>query len=128
MVRRVKALFMLLILGLVLPAAGSPQRFCTRMQSFVQQECCSQKKCSHCPDEKTPVSPSCVAAAKMVPDGVNPDHAPALPVLFAVPLPAFSLPEPLEANVADNLNASSRDRAPPGETVRLYLTHRSLLI
>lgn len=129
MARRLKALFMLLILGLVLPAAGSPQRFCTRTQTFMEHDCCSQKKdCSHCPDEKAPADPSCVATAKVVPDGVHPDHQPSLPALFAVPLPSFSLPDPVEIGVSFCLNASSRDRAPPGEPARLYLTHRSLLI
>jgi hypothetical protein len=129
MARRLKALFMLVILGLVLPAAGSPQRFCTRTQSFMEHDCCSQNKdCSHCPDEKAPADPSCVAAAKVVPDGIHPDHQPSLPTLFAVLLPPFSLPEPVEMGVASHPGSPSRDRAPPGDSARLYLTHRSLLI
>ncbi len=129
MARRLKALFMLLILGLVLPAAGSPQRFCTRTQSFMQHDCCSQKEdCSHCPDDRTPAAPSCVAAAKVVPDGVHPDHQPALPALIAVLLPSFSLPAPVETGLAPTPGALPRDRAPPGGSARLFLTHRSLLI
>lgn len=128
MARRLKALFMLLILGLVLPAGGSPQRFCTRMQSFMPHECCGQKKCDHCPDEKIPGVPSCVTAAKVVPDGINPDHTLILPALLATLAPSFSLPEPSEASAVPGAHSPCRDRAPPGKPVRLYLTHRSLLI
>jgi hypothetical protein len=129
MARRLKALLMLLILGLVLPVAGSPQRFCTRTQSFMQHDCCSKNNdCSHCPDDKTPAAPSCVTAAKVVPDAVHPDHQPSLPTLFAVILPSFSLPESAEIGTITCPNASPPDRAPPVESARLYLTQRSLLI
>lgn len=129
MARRLKALFMLLILGLVLPAGGVPQRFCTRSHSFIQQDCCSRDKgCSHCPEEKSPVKPSCVSSAKMVPDGVNPDHQFSIPALAAVILPSFALPEPLEIQLPKWSPAAVKDRGPPAIPPRLYLTHRSLLI
>lgn len=128
MVRRLKALFMLIVFGLVLPAAGAPQRFCVRIQTFIQQDCCCQQKhCGQCPDEKSPVKPSCVSAAKVFPDGVNPDQL-SIPALTAVMAPAFVLPEPVEIHLTPRASVSPRDRAPPGNPPPLYLTHRSLLL
>ena len=127
MTRRLKALFMLLVFGLVLPAAGAPQRFCAREFTFVHQSCCSAKHCKDCPDEKAPVKPTCFVAAKVVPDGVNPQQVD-LPPLSTFFLPAFVLPEPLEIQLVSFAGDTRRDRAPPGKPRPLYLTHRSLLI
>ena len=128
MARRLKALFMLLVFGLVLPAAGGPQRFCTHARTFIQQDCCLQKKhCGYCPDKKAPAEPSCVSAAKVFPDGVNPDQL-SIPPSAAVILPPFVLPEPVEIHLTPVAHVAPRDRAPPGTRPPLYLTHRSLLL
>lgn len=127
MADRLKALLMLLVFGLVLPAAGSPQRFCNRSLTFIQQDCCCQKKhCGECPDDQKPAKPSCVSAAKVVPDGVNPDQI-AVPAICALLLPPFVLPAPVEIHLTPVACPASRDRAPP-PGLPLFLTHRSLLI
>lgn len=128
MARRLKALFMLLVFGLVLPAAGAPQRFCARALTFIQQDCCCPAEhCGDCPDEKAPVKPTCVSSAKVFPDGVNPEQA-SLPAIAALILPDFALPEPVEIQLSPAARVAIRDRAPPGFPPPLYLTHRSLLL
>lgn len=130
MTRRLKALFMLFIVGLVLPAAGSPQRLCTRSMAFLasNQTCdCSGKDCHDCPDESHPTKPSCVASADILPDGVNPEHL-SLPSLVAVIIPTFALPEPAELVTVPVISITHRDRAPPDWPVPLYLSQRSLLL
>lgn len=130
MARRLKALFMLLIVGLVLPAAGSPQRLCTRSMAFLasDQACdCSGKDCHDCPDESHPTKPSCVASADVLPDVVNPEQI-SLPSLVVVIVPAFSLPEPAEVITVPVVSITHRDRAPPDPALPLYLSQRSLLL
>ena len=132
MAHRLKALFMLLIVGLVLPAAGSPQRFCTRAMVFLSadQECCSDcsaKGCHDCPDQSEPTKPSCVTTADVFPDGVNPEQV-SLPPLVAVIMPPFTLPEPVEIVPAPAVSVTTRDRAPPDRVLPLYLAQRSLLL
>ena len=128
MARRLKALFMLLVVPWRAAVGADAQRFCTHARTFIQQDCCLQKKhCGHCPDKKAPAEPSCVSAAKVFPDGVNPDQL-SIPPSAAVILPPFVLPEPVEIHLTPVAHVAPRDRAPPGTRPPLYLTHRSLLL
>lgn len=128
MARRLKALLMLLLFGLILPVAGAPQRFCARELTFSHQDCCEPaKNCGGCPDDKSPVKPTCVISAKVIPDGVN-NPQPDLPAIGAFLLPDFALPTPVEISTSPVPDEIRRDRAPPGHSPPLYLTHRSLLL
>ncbi len=112
---------MLLIVGLVLPAAGSSQFFCIEAGMFTQQsDCCD------CSDEDRPETPCCVAAPKPIPDALN-ANALTLPAPFHIAAPALELPPLLGIHTLVSLSAWSRDRGPPGE-VRLYLLRHSLLL
>jgi hypothetical protein len=131
MANRLKALFMLLVVGLVLPVAGSPQRFCTRAMTFLSsgERCCgcAEKDCSDCPDDSEPTKPSCVTTPDVLPDGVNPEQI-ALPQLVAVPISPFTLPEPVEIVLPAIESVMNRDRAPPDPDTPLYISPRSLLL
>jgi hypothetical protein len=118
---RLRAFLMLLIVGLVLPAAGSSQFFCIEAGMFTQQsDCCD------CSDEDRPETPCCVAAPKPIPDALN-ANALTLPAPFHIAAPALELPPLLGIHTLVSLSAWSRDRGPPGE-VRLYLLRHSLLL
>ncbi len=112
---------MLLIVGLVLPAAGSPHFFCIEAGAFIQQsDCCD------CSDEHRPETPCCVAAPKPIPDALN-ANALSLPAPFFIAAPAFELPPVVEIHTLVSVPAWPRDRGPPGD-VRLYLLRHSLLL
>jgi len=130
MANRLKALFMLLIVGLVLPVAGSPQRFCMRQFTLIApgERCpaCNDMPSCDCDGTKDPSKPGCMTAAKIFPDALTPDHfvfsAPA-----AMPLPMFEVSEPKSAALVPNISHRMHMRGPPGN-LPLYLLKRALLL
>lgn len=127
---RLKALFLLVTVGLVLPMAGAPLRFCMEEFQFASTgnhcEPCSKHKNCECPGDEAPDSPGCISTTKLLPNGVEPlsDTLPGPqsqdiePQAFLSILPA----------VQEIQNPSQpRDRAPPG-SARLFLLKRSLLL
>lgn len=128
MAHRLKALLMLLVIGLALPTAAMPQRFCTISHQLLSgsSACAKCQKPSCCKNHKAPGEPGCVIVFKGLPDSVH-SNAIALPAVTGVLLPdPFSLPEiPVAVHSAPDFPVSGR--APPGP-VPLYLTQRSLLL
>jgi hypothetical protein len=132
MSRRLKACLMLLVLGLLLPVAGAPLRYCLCVNAIVQpgSECCDceeEQSCDchgKCPHAPSP--PSCSVAFKLVPDSV-PFAGFATPIPVAVDLPpaTFLAPVPIPTEVPD-LNRP-RERGPPSE-FPLYLRNLSMLL
>jgi len=118
---RLRALLMLLIVGLVLPAAASPHFFCMEAGAFMHpSDCCD------CSEEHRPEPPCCVAAPKPMPDALNANGL-TMPAPFYIIAPAFELPPLLEIPAVVSVLAWPRDRGPPGD-VRLYLLRHSLLL
>jgi hypothetical protein len=132
---------MLAVLGLVLPLAGTPLRYCQCVHLLLvgaqsacpcehpvvtqaERPCCQQK---HQPLHPAAPQHDCMIGVKLLPDAVAqadpatpaPQVAELPPVAFAVPL----LPPPLAA-----AGGVSRERGPPGAVPPLYLRHRSLLL
>lgn len=127
---RLKALFLLVAVGLVLPMAGAPLRFCMEEFQFASTgnrcEPCSKHNDCECPGDESPDSPGCISTTKLLPNGVEPlaDSLPGPqsqdiePQAFLSILPAVQeIPSP----------SQPRDRAPPG-SARLFLLKRSLLL
>lgn len=133
MIIRVQAALLLLLVGLVLPVAGSPQRFCARAAVFLAAD----QACAACPDEdpecdcesgENPLRPNCITAAKVLPDSVTPD-ALVLPPLIAIDLPPSATAPVRPCWLPMRLGHLGPDRGPPGPGgVPLYLLKRSLLV
>lgn len=127
MARRVQALVLLLVFGLLLPVAGAPRRYCLKAHNFVSQECCAPAgSCNDCPDEKAPLESSCVSIAKVVPDTLDPE-----PVF--IPDFVFTIIEPLVAppvvtRIPVPVASFLPERAPPDSGPPVYVRLRSLLI
>lgn len=130
MLHRLKALCLLLVVGLVIPMSGAPLRFCMAEFQFATKggTCapCEQQKHCDCSGDENPLIPGCIAGAKLLPDGVQTLVIPIpAPLMFEIPTPAFLA---VIRETSDFLpTASPRDRSPPGPA-RLYLTKRSLLL
>lgn len=132
MSRRMKAWLMLLVLGLVLPVAGAPFRYCLCVNAIVQagSECCDCEEESSCDCHDkcphAPVQPSCTVALKPVPDGVpTVDFVTPLPVVVDLPPVAFlAPPAPAMDTPAPE---SPRERGPPAGPPR-YLRILTLLL
>jgi len=130
MANRFKALFMLLIVGLILPVAGSPQRFCMHNFTLVApgEQCPArdhEKSCDCDGSGDSPV-PCCLTAAKFLPDALTPDHF-VLSAPAAFPLPVFDTPEPTAAALFSIFPRRIHGRGPPGD-LPLYLLNRSLIL
>jgi len=132
MSRRMKAWLMFLILGLVLPMAGAPLRYCLCAHTVVMAD----ESCCDCEDEAAcdchqdcpnpPAQPTCKVALKLLPDAL-PQFDVALPAPLAVDLPPVwfvHVPTPALAVSAVEL---PHDRGPPLGPP-LYLRHRCLLL
>ncbi|MEX1116993.1 MAG: hypothetical protein WEB53_17235 [Akkermansiaceae bacterium] len=118
---RLRAFLMLLIVGLVLPAAGSPHFFCMEAGAFIHQsDCCD------CSGGDQPETPCCVTAPKPIPDALNANGL-TLPAPFFIVAPTFEMPYLVEIPVVVSIPAWSMDRGPPGD-IRLYLLRHSLLL
>lgn len=129
MALRLKALLMLVVVGLILPVAGTPQRFCARFQAWLVPG----MTCPACVDDgtcdcepPTPELPGCVMVAKMLPDGISAD-ALALPAPITLELPPETLPTPVWIMTGSRAGTPSRERAPP-RAVPLFLRNRALLL
>lgn len=127
---RLKALLMLAVVGLVLPLAGAPQRFCVKAFTLMApgQDCsaCQGDACGcHLPVEN-PQLPGCIVGAKLLPDGVSPDGVSVPPVLATV-LVAPESPTAGEIASVTGCRAPAAERGPPPGTP-LYLLKRSLLL
>lgn len=127
---RLKALCLLITVGLVLPMAGAPLRFCMEEFQFAAAgsncEPCETHKNCECPGDDTPGLPSCITPAKLLPNGVEPmaSNLPGPQSQDITPQPFLFI---LSA-VQETLTAERpRDRAPPGPA-KLYLLKRSLLL
>jgi hypothetical protein len=127
---RLQAMLLLSIVGLVLPIAGAPLRFCLEeFQLAIAGSTCSaceeHKRCG-CDGDQDPLEPGCIAATRLLPEGVQPPEVPVPdPVASDLPCPAFAAPIslPVELQAASH----PRDRGPPGPS-RLYLMNQSLLL
>jgi hypothetical protein len=131
MLVRWKAWLMLLVVGLVLPVAGSPLRFC--MQSRVLLNAVGA--CAGCSDEtgcdchkegNLPLKPGCMAAVKLLPDA-TPQVDFALPAPVVMEVLPWTVPAPLATPLAELANGRSRERDPP-DPLPLYLRLKSLLL
>lgn len=130
MARRLKALFMLLLLGLVLPIGAAPHRFCAKNFSLavVKDTCAACKEESCCKKHsQSSGEPDCVIVTKQMPDGVQNGDSVVLPPLAALPLPEPFLPVFVAIAPVEIPAGAIHERAPP-EPRPLYLTHQSLLI
>ncbi len=130
MVRRVQALFMLLLLCLALPAGAGPHRLCTR--GFIPaagadacRECRTSPCCGEHPGKD---DPDCVVVTRQLPDGTHPDGVSLpSPAAFLLP-PEPAVPGPPVCGAAPApIPRPMRDRAPP-DPLPLYLVKRSLLL
>lgn len=132
MSRLFKAWLMFLVLGLVLPLAGAPLRYCLCAQTVVVDDdsCCScedehgcdcDQECPHPPEV-----PSCTVTLEVLPDAIPQcDHALPAPLVAEVPTPAFELPVAIVT--VNTPFDQTHDRGPPTGPP-LYLRHRSLLL
>lgn len=130
MARRLKALFMLVLFGLVLPIGAAPQRFCTKNFTLaaIRDTCaaCQEKSCCK-KHSQSSGEPDCVIVTQQLPDGVHSDSSVSLPPLVALPLPEPFLPAFVAIAPLEIPAGAIRERAPPDRRP-LYLTHRSLLL
>lgn len=123
---------MLLVLGLVLPVAGTPLRYCLCANEIVptDAECCdcgNETSCDcdgHCPHG--PEQPPCLVELELVPDALpGVDFAMPLPVVMDLPPAAFVPPAPLAS--CNSCTVHPRDRGPPADPP-CYLWHLALLL
>ncbi len=121
---------MFLVVGLVLPAAGSPQRFCMRYLALIApgQSCapCDADTDCDCDGTVNPGAPSCTAAAKLLPDALPPGHLVLAPPA-ALPMIPFATPTPRQSACSVTLPRRIPERGPPGD-MPIYLLKRSLLL
>lgn len=132
MLRRLKAWLMLLILGLVLPVAGAPLRYCLCSHTIVQTgaECCDCEEDAPCdchdPCSHKPVPPSCNVAFKLVPDALpSLDFVTPPPVVVDLPPVMFLAPGPIATGIL--IVDHPRERGPPAGPPR-YLRNLALLL
>jgi hypothetical protein len=129
-INRLQALCLLWVVGIVLPMSGTAQRFCMAEFQFASTggtcEPCEEHNHCDCSGDEDPGQPGCIAAAKPLPDALQ-------PVALAVPTPlVFDLhAQPFISVPMETAGLSpaapTRDRGPPGNS-RLYLSNRSLLL
>jgi hypothetical protein len=133
MSRRWKAWLMLLVVGLVLPIAGSPLRFCMQSRVVVNAE----ESCAGCADAtesecnchqggRSPLAPGCVTGQKLLPDATSQGDF-VLPAPVVMDLLPCALPALLEIPVAGLPNLRTRERDPP-HPLPLYLRQEALLL
>jgi hypothetical protein len=135
MSRRHKAWLMVLVLGLVLPLAGSPLRYCLCDNMLLLAgtppcPCDAEAADADCGEEQqhpAPAQPDCMVSLRLLPEAL-PQADPALPspVVADLPPPVFAAPEtPLVPQVVADV---PRDRGPPPPGPPIYLRDRSLLL
>lgn len=128
---RWKAWLMLLVVGLVLPIAGSPLRFCMQSRVVVStaQSCAGCADATGCDchqDPHSPQAPGCVTGLKLLPDA-TPQGDFVLPAPVVIDLLPCSLPAPLDVPVAGLPNLRTRERDPP-HPLPLYLRLEAWLL
>ena len=119
---RLRAFFMLLIVGLVLPAAGMPHFFCNEAGTFIQQsDCCD------CSDDDRHEAPCCVIAPERIPDALNATALTLLAPLYLSITPFELPPPPSDTHAVVSPPVWSEDGGPQAG-FRLYLLRHSLLL
>jgi len=133
MVHRLKAAILLLVVGLVLPVAGVPQRFCALSAVFVAGDqacvaCPADDPLCDCEGGENPSRPNCMTSAKVIPDGIA-QEALLLPSSQSMELPPQRVGMcPPWRNAMRNC-VGPLDRGPPvGGGLPLYLRNHALLI
>lgn len=139
MTRRCKAWLMVLVLGLVLPLAGSPLRYCLcdnmlllagappcpcdaeAADADCSRDCCEEQQ------HPAPPQPDCMVTLRLLPEALpQANLALPAPVVADLPPPVFAAPEtPVVPQVVADL---PRDRGPPPPGPPIYLRDRSLLL
>lgn len=128
---RWKAWLMLLVVGLVLPAAGAPLRFC--MQSRVAVDvgnscsgCIAETDCCCHQSGEGPQAPGCVGALKLLPDATSQGDF-VLPAPVVIDLLPWAMPVPMGMPVIGLAESRARERGPPS-AMPLYLRLALLLL
>lgn len=131
MSRRLKAWLMVLVLGLVLPVAGAPLRYCLCAQAIAAAGeaccCCEDDPACDCHSEcpHAPTQPTCSVVLKLLPDAVpHCDLAVPTPLVFDLPSAGFATARVLPQ--ASPVRARIHDRGPPGPP--RYLRHCAMLL
>lgn len=133
MFHRMQAALLLLVVGLALPVAGSPLRFCAQAAVFMAGD----QACVSCPTEDLDCDceggenrsrPNCMTSAKVLPDGVAPGGL-VLPSSQSMDLPPQAVGTGETWRIATRSCEFPSDRVPPGcDGVPLYLRNRALRI
>ncbi len=133
--RVLKAWFLLLLLGLVLPWGGSPLRYCPCFQVMLvaADEGCP---CDHtadtgpscCGEDSLPLHPpTCLLPIKLLPDAIAQSGQPLPgPVMVMLAPAVFALPPPPLGELA--ATPPPCDRGPPFSGLPPYLRYCSLLL
>jgi hypothetical protein len=122
---------MLLVVGLVLPVAGSPLRFCMESRVLLHGvdacvACADETDCDCQQGGESPQAPGCVAGVKLLPDA-TPQMDFVLPAPVVMELLPWTLPAPLAVPLPQLANSQVRQRDPP-DPLPLYLRLESLLL
>jgi hypothetical protein len=128
---RWKAWLMLLVVGLVLPVAGSPLRFCIETRVVVDSTdgcsgCSDSTDCDCDEDGHAPEAPTCVVGMKLLPDA-TPQVDFALPSPVVMELLDVSLPSLVEVPTAGVVTFGASERGPP-DPLPVYLRLKRLLL
>ncbi|MBK1882727.1 hypothetical protein JIN85_09890 [Luteolibacter pohnpeiensis] len=127
MSHRLKALFLLFVFGMILPAAGSAHRFCTVTGKMVTSGDCPCAKCPKCAkDSQKQDRSECMITVKPVADSLV-QHPLQLPPLAVAVIPEVELPQPYRQQTGHLVLKWLPDPAPP-DPLPIYLRHQWLLI
>ena len=119
---RLRAFLMLLVVGLVLPAAGSPHFFCNKAGTFIQKsDCCD------CSDDDRPDPPCCVTAPEPIPDALSANALTRIAPDYLSITPFELPPPPSDPHAVESPPEWSEDGGPQA-VFRLYLLRHSLLL